>query len=207
LGGLTGSGGLALSNTIALPFVLSVGNNSASTTFNGSLSGSGSLVKVGSGTLTLAASNSYSGTTTLSGGMLAAWAAGALSPYSDMTVSGGTLAALAFANAIKSLTVSSGGGLEVGIGNLLTSSGPASLGGALNISGTAAGSPIELLAYSSETGSFATVSGLPAGYRLQYKATELDLVLVPEPSGLVLLAAAAIGILGFVRPRRKRARA
>jgi len=198
LGGLQGSGSLVLNNTASAGVSLTVGNNKASTTLSGSLSGSGSLVKVGSGTLTLAASNTYSGTTTISGGMLAAGAAGALSPYSGMTLSGGTLANLAFPNAVKSLTVTSGM-LELGTGHLLTSTGAASLGGALSISGTANGPLIELLAYSSETGSFATVTGLPTGYGLKYKSTELDLVAVPEPSTFVLLAAAGLGLLAWRR--------
>ena len=37
---------------------------------SGNLSGSGGLVKVGSGMLTLAGSNSYGGSTTISGGTL-----------------------------------------------------------------------------------------------------------------------------------------
>jgi autotransporter-associated beta strand protein len=200
LGGLQGSGGLVLQNTAGAGVSVKVGNNNASTTFNGSLSGSGSLVKVGSGTLTLAASNTYSGTTTVSGGVLAAGAAGALSPYSGMTVSGGTLASLTSANTVKSLTVTSGGMLELGLGDLLTSTGVATLGGTLDLSGTAGPGPVELLAYSSKTGTFATVSGLPAGYTLQYTPTEL--LAVPEPSTLALLAA-GLACGAAVWPRRK----
>jgi hypothetical protein len=66
---------------------------------------------------------SYWGTTTIGGGTLVAGAAGALSPSSDMSVSGGTLDASGYANTVKSLTVTSGGGLDLGIGELLTSSG------------------------------------------------------------------------------------
>ena len=43
-----------------------------------------------------------------------AGAAGALSPYSAMTISGGTLDTSAYANTVKSLTVTSGGVLELG---------------------------------------------------------------------------------------------
>jgi autotransporter-associated beta strand protein len=66
LGGLKGSDDLGIgANTI------SVGSNSASTTFAGAISGTnGSLTKVGNGSLTLSGNNSYSGTTTVSEGTL-----------------------------------------------------------------------------------------------------------------------------------------
>jgi autotransporter-associated beta strand protein len=51
---------------------LTVGSNDLSTTMSGVISGSGgSLVKVGSGTLTLSGINTYTGTTTVSAGILA----------------------------------------------------------------------------------------------------------------------------------------
>jgi autotransporter-associated beta strand protein/parallel beta-helix repeat protein len=78
IGGLQGSGNLTLGNTAGAGVSLTVGNNSAGTTFNGSLSGSGSLIEAGSGTLTLTASNRYSGGTTVGGGELAAENASAI---------------------------------------------------------------------------------------------------------------------------------
>ena len=71
LGGLTGSGPLALDNTAAAPVALAVGNNGAGATYSGVLSGSGSLTKVGSGTLALTGSNTYSGGTSVVSGELA----------------------------------------------------------------------------------------------------------------------------------------
>ena len=70
LGGLTGSGLLTLSNTASSAVALSVGNNNASTTYAGTMSGLGSLTKIGTGTLTLIGSNTYAGPTTISGGTL-----------------------------------------------------------------------------------------------------------------------------------------
>ncbi len=65
LGGLSGNGNLALGGG-----ALSVGNNSAATTYSGNLSGLGSLKKIGSGQLTLAGSNTYTGPTAIAAGTL-----------------------------------------------------------------------------------------------------------------------------------------
>ncbi|MDZ7616319.1 MAG: autotransporter-associated beta strand repeat-containing protein, partial [Patescibacteria group bacterium] len=72
-GGLQGANGLALVNAASAAVALTVGGNNASTTFSGSLSGTGSaLTKTGSGTLTLSGSmaNTYTGLTTVSAGTL-----------------------------------------------------------------------------------------------------------------------------------------
>jgi autotransporter-associated beta strand protein len=65
LGGLQGARSLAFGGNS-----LSVGGNNQSTTYSGTLSGSGLLTKVGNGTLTLSGSNSTSGGTTVSAGGL-----------------------------------------------------------------------------------------------------------------------------------------
>ena len=72
-GGLAGTGNLALQNNAGTPaaITLTVGGNNASTTYAGTLSGAGSLIKSGSGTLTLAgAGNTHVGATTVSAGTL-----------------------------------------------------------------------------------------------------------------------------------------
>ena len=66
LGGISGSGNIILQNTDSAPVSLTVGNNNASTTFSGAISGTGSLVKSGTGTLTLATANTYTGGTLIS---------------------------------------------------------------------------------------------------------------------------------------------
>ena len=176
IGSLAG-GGPSGGNVTLGAATLSVGGNNASTTYSGAISNSGSvetaLIKIGSGTLTLAGSNGYAGGTTVSAGVLAAGATNAFSANSNFIVNGGTLDASAFANTIQSLTISSGG-LKLGLGNTLVSTGPAALAGNLNISGTGALGIQPLLTYSSFSGSFATVTGLDPNYALVYNLTALD---------------------------------
>ncbi|HEY1378783.1 MAG TPA: autotransporter-associated beta strand repeat-containing protein [Gemmataceae bacterium] len=88
LAGLAGTGNINLGGT-----ALTVGGNNASTTYSGLLSGTGSLTKVGTGTLTLSnTSNSYSGGTTVTGGVLSIAGDGTLGSTSGgLTLNGGTL--------------------------------------------------------------------------------------------------------------------
>ena len=70
LGALEGSKDLALTNTLAGPVTLTVGGNGASTTYSGSLSGEGSLTKIGAGTMILTAAHTFTGATAATGGAL-----------------------------------------------------------------------------------------------------------------------------------------
>ncbi len=85
IGGLAGSGDLALENDAATPaaITLNVGGDNADTTYSGNLSGPGSLIKVGSGTLILSGDNSYMGGTTFDGGAVGAEMAPPLEPVAS----------------------------------------------------------------------------------------------------------------------------
>jgi autotransporter-associated beta strand protein len=70
VGALAGAGNILLTDLASSAVNLSVGDNDASTTYSGTLSGGGSLTKTGAGTLTLSGVNSYSGGTTVNEGTL-----------------------------------------------------------------------------------------------------------------------------------------
>lgn len=91
VGALTGKASQTLSDTASSPITLSVGGNNASTTYAGGLTDGGNLIKVGSGTLTLTGTNTYFGTTIISGGSLQlgnGGASGALTGGNTVTVNG-----------------------------------------------------------------------------------------------------------------------
>ena len=69
-GGLKGNQDLALTNATSGNVTLVVGKNNASTVYSGLLNGGGRLIKVGDGSLTLSAANTYSGGTILTYGQL-----------------------------------------------------------------------------------------------------------------------------------------
>ncbi len=65
VGAIGGTGGLVLADTAGKPVALVTGANNANTTYSGLISGAGTLVHNGSGTLTLTGTNIYSGGTVL----------------------------------------------------------------------------------------------------------------------------------------------
>ena len=88
------------------PIALTVGGNNASTTYAGVLSGTGgSLIKSGTGTLTLTGTSTYTGATTVSAGRLLI--NGALSTSTATAVSSG--ATLAGSGTVGALAINSGG--------------------------------------------------------------------------------------------------
>ena len=119
IGSLAGAGTVTINggNT------LTVGTDNTSTTFSGTLqdggTGSASLAKVGTGTLTLSGANTYSGGTLISGGTLAVSAdnnLGAATTTGGLTFDGGTLQVTSSSfTTSRDITLNSGGGT---IGNV-----------------------------------------------------------------------------------------
>jgi autotransporter-associated beta strand protein len=110
LGGLAGSGNVTLATVDSSPLAvaLTVGGNNADTTYSGSLSGSGSLLKTGTGQLMLSGASTYSGSTAVNAGQL--MINGSL--VSPVTVNaGGTLSGT---GSLASVTVTAGGYLAPG---------------------------------------------------------------------------------------------
>jgi autotransporter-associated beta strand protein len=130
-GGLTGAQNLGLTNLSSGPVTLSVGNNNASTTYSGGMSDGGlggAVTKIGTGTLILTGANSYSGATTVSGGVLQLNSGG--------VINGGAASVLANAGAQLvisggSLTASASGNIGSGSLGLIVSSGSATYNGGL----------------------------------------------------------------------------
>ena len=77
-------------------------------TYDGQISGSGGLEKSGSGTLELTNTNTYSGTTTISGGTLKAEANNSFSGTSDILLNAGTLDFSTFTNSVQSVAAANG---------------------------------------------------------------------------------------------------
>ena len=117
-GGMT-AGSIEGAGTFSLgPNQLTVGSNNLSTTVSGVITGSGgSLIKIGTGTLTLSGTSTYTGATVVAGGTL--FLTGDISPSSGVAV--GPNATLAGTGTAPGVLVGGGTlapGLPIGIGTL-----------------------------------------------------------------------------------------
>jgi autotransporter-associated beta strand protein len=91
IGGLAGNMDLPLPNLANAAVSLGFGSNSEDTTFSGILSGPGALVKQGGGTTILTGPNTFSGGTTVQGGVLKAGSSSAFGSQTLTIVPGGTV--------------------------------------------------------------------------------------------------------------------
>jgi autotransporter-associated beta strand protein len=86
IGSLGGAGAVTLGTA-----TLNAGANGASTSFSGNISGAGGLDKVGAGTLILSGVNTYTGPTTVSGGVLFVASTGSIANSTAIINNGGML--------------------------------------------------------------------------------------------------------------------
>ena len=179
----SGANGIVTNSSAGTLATLTV-NQSINTTFSGSfVDGAGpvGLNMNGSGVLTLANTNNYSGPTTVVNGVLYAGMTNALSSTSAVTVNGGTLDVSGYPQTIRSLTMN-GGVLNLSATNLLSSNGAASFGGTLNVLNFTSGTA-DLMSYNSWSGTkFGTVTGLSPAWTLDYTPQELEIVSAGAPT-------------------------
>ncbi len=142
-------------------------NQTSSEQVSNFISGSGGLVKQGSGTLALSSTNSYSGNTTVSGGTLALSGVGTISNSASVTVNNATLdiSGAAKTSVLSSLSTSDGQ-LTLSVSNStlpLSVSGGWSMGGSTNLVNLASLPPIAVYP---TTIALAQCSGGVSGFNL-----------------------------------------
>lgn len=166
-------------------FALTVGDASHST-FGGVISGAGSLVKVGLGTLTLTGANSYTGPTLVNEGTLRinGKLAGAISVGINGTLAPGTsIGTLAVPSAAINGKLSIE--LDGASADRLNVTGTLDITNAtLDLTGSPAAPELIIASFGSLTGAnFATVTGLPSGYEVTYDLTNKQIKLTALSTG------------------------
>jgi outer membrane autotransporter protein len=159
VGSLAGAGDVTLRSA-----TLTSGGNDTTTTFSGVLSGTGGLTKIGTGTMTLSAANTYSGNTTVNAGTLGLGTGGSLSSSTALVINGGTFDLNGHTQTVGALSGGAGGTLALGSGALRydPGSGSTSFGGTITGTGslTIASGELELSGINTYTGGTTNNSNL-----------------------------------------------
>jgi autotransporter-associated beta strand protein len=191
---------------------ISIDTNSQSVTYASAIASTntGGLTKSGAGTLTLSASNAFTGGTTISAGTLKLGASGSISSSSSLAIAAGAI----FDTTAQSFALSSSQPITFSVDP--TGSGSAGSINAANLDITNGNIVISTLStlddpsytlatYSGTlTGStFASISGVPSGYDVFSGGGIIALVAVPESNAYGI--AAGIFCLVILAARRRRA--
>jgi autotransporter-associated beta strand protein len=201
---LAGSGGAVSlgSNTL-------VAGDSSSTTFAGIISGSGGITKSGSGTLSLAGNNTYSGDTRITAGQLTVDVGGDLGDgETDVFISSGAqlnLNTSVIVDSVSQTGVGNGGTINLGTGATFTLDGADkgslsqnSISGAGNLSMGASGTTaLTLYGTQSYTGSTAVSGGkISTGVSLATSAVNVSGGTFEASAADILSGSAAVTISG-----------
>lgn len=138
-GGMTAGSIEGAGNYVLGANTLTTGSLNSSTQVDGIISGTGGLTKVGSGTLTLTGTNTYTGATTISAGTLALSGFGSISNSSVVTVNGtfdiSGLTSPPLDSFITTLAGSSSGVVQLGSHRLNISNGATEFAGSIQGAG------------------------------------------------------------------------
>ena len=206
IGALAGGGATGGNVTLGTA-TLTTGSKNTDSSFAGVISGTGGLTKVGTGTQTFTRANTYTGTTTVSEGVLSLGVANAVSASSNVVLSGGTFQS-AFSQTLGTLNLSANSTLDLSTGGVFSFANSSALAGSwtgtLSIIGTfAEGASVRFgtndLALTSGQLSQITINGIAASINSSGYLTSS----VPEPSTY----AAIFGVLTLTGAAWQRRRA
>jgi len=179
LAGLSGINDVWLTNASLVAVTLTNGNNNVSSEFAGAFKGSGSLIKIGSGTFTLDTTNAYTGATTVAGGTLR------FSSATNFIASLQPVLWLSFDQAGSGIVTNQGkggwamNGTIIGSGAYITNAGR--FGNALYINGTGGNAPTNIVLINSKVVDTSASSSWTLGYWL--KTTTAGAVVMYQGDG------------------------